>query len=66
MSPEAKEAQKEKNKLAMQKRRELETNNQKALIKNKHREKQRLTKKRNGRQGLMSKLNCTGKMPDLE
>jgi hypothetical protein len=45
-SPEAKEAQKEKNKFAMQKRRELETKEQKALTKNKHREKQRLIKKK--------------------
>ncbi len=45
-SPEAKEAQKEKNQFAMQKRRELETKEQKALTKTKLREKQRLIKKK--------------------
>ncbi len=38
MSPEAKEAQREKSN-AMQKRRELETKEQTALAKDKHREK---------------------------
>ncbi len=39
MSPEAKEAQREKSKFAMQKRRKLETKKQTALAKDKHREK---------------------------
>ena len=39
MSPEAKEAQREKSKFAMQKRRKLETKEQTALAKDKHREK---------------------------
>ncbi len=38
MSPEAKEAQREKSKFAMQKRRELETKEQTAFAKDKHRE----------------------------
>jgi hypothetical protein len=46
MSPEAKEAQREKSKFAMQKRHELETKEQTALAKDKHREKQRLSKTR--------------------
>ena len=39
MSPEAKEARREKSKFAMQKRRKLETKEQTALAKDKHREK---------------------------
>ena len=39
MSPEAKEAQREKSKFAMQKRCKLETKEQTALAKDKHREK---------------------------
>ena len=46
MSLEAKEAQREKSKVAMQTRRELETKEQTALAKDKHREKQRLSKSR--------------------
>ena len=42
MSPETKEAQREKSKFAMQTRRELETKEQTALAKDKHREKKRL------------------------
>ena len=42
MSLEAKEAQREKSKVAMQTRRELETKEQIALAKDKHREKKRL------------------------
>ncbi len=40
MSPEAKEAQREKSKFAMQKRCKLETKEQTALAKEKHRKKQ--------------------------
>jgi hypothetical protein len=46
MSPEAKEAQREKSKFAMQKRHRLETKEQTALAKDKHRDKQRLSKTR--------------------
>ena len=46
MSPEAKEAQREKSKFAMQKRHRLETKEQTALAKDKHREKQRRRKMR--------------------
>ena len=42
MSLEAKEAQREKSKFAMQRRRKLETKEQTALAKDKHREKKRL------------------------
>ncbi len=45
-SSEAKEAQREKSKFAMQKRCELETKEQTALAKNKHREKKRLNMRR--------------------
>jgi hypothetical protein len=46
MSPEAKEAQREKSKYAMQKRCKLETKAQTALAKDKHREKKRLNMRR--------------------
>jgi hypothetical protein len=46
MSLEAKEAQREKSKFAIQRRRDLETKEQTALAKDKHREKQRLAMKR--------------------
>ena len=55
MSLEAKEAQREKSKFAMQMRRELETKEQTALAKDKHNEK----KGRNVRQSLMSKNKIT-------
>ena len=50
MSLEAKEAHREKSKYAIQMRRKLETIEQTALAKDKHREKQRLSKVKNGKQ----------------
>ncbi len=46
MSHEKNEAQRERSKFAMQKRRKLETKEQSALAKDKHKEKQRLSKRR--------------------
>ena len=59
MSPEAKEAQREKSKFAMQKRCKLETKEQTALAKDKHREKQRLEmrKKRQAETDEQTKLH---------
>ncbi len=46
MSPDKKEDQRQKSKIAMQKRRELERKEQIALAEDKHKEKQRLSKRR--------------------
>jgi hypothetical protein len=67
MSPEAKEAQREKSKFAIQKRCELETKEQTALAKDKHREKQRLSKRRKkGRERLRRKQSWSRKIIDLQ
>ncbi len=59
MSPEAKEAQREKSKFAMQKRCKLETKEQSAFAKDKHREKKRLKmrKKRQAETDEQTKLH---------
>ncbi len=59
MSPEAKEAQREKSKFAMHKRRKLETKEHPAFAKDKHREKKRLKmrKKRQAETDEQTKLH---------
>jgi len=65
MSLEAKEAAREKEKFAIQRRRDLETKEQTALAKDKHREKKRLAMKRKREAETEEEKNGRGKKISL-